>query len=111
MDPAQNLSISIFHDTYRSNASFEQIAEGHRNGLREELIDFEQYESGRMTLSGAEAEWTVYSYAIQDVRLQALHYIAVRDGHSWSLTCATSPETFSARREQFEKIVRSFRFE
>jgi len=66
---------------------------------------------GTSDIDGADARWFIYSYRTQSLGFRSLVCVFVKGRQGYVITCLTEEDTFEQYADQFDEILKSFRFE
>jgi len=104
-------SVNVMVDELPKAMTLEDYNQFNLSDMRKYMNEFKINESGQITINTNNANWFVYSFRGDRLRLKALCYILVKNRRGYAITFAATPETFSKYRRIFEEIAESFKFE
>jgi len=103
-------NINIIVDLLDNNVNVKEYV-GHQISEMKRLMKVTILENGNRVINNEQAQWFIYSYGIREYGIKAMVYVFCKNHRGYIITCISDIQTFDIKRQKFEKIAYSFKFD
>lgn len=68
-------------------------------------------ETGSATINNVDSKWIIFTYTKGKRSATEMKYYIVKNGRGYTIICAAIPSQFPQYKSEFERIVKTFKFE